>query len=83
MLEVWLRKVCKFAFGVQDDRKPELIPYKEYEIYLTPRQEGVYDVGIYKYGRSVNQVRDIHLSVDEIVKFAKEWIDEYDNFDVE
>lgn len=83
MLEVWLREVCKFAFGVQDERKDELVQYKEYEIYLTPRQEGVYDVGIYKYGRSVNQVIDIHLSVEEIVKFAKEWIDEYDKFNVE
>lgn len=78
-----LGKIVKCAFGVQDDRKPELVQYKEYEIYLTPRQEGVYDVGIYKYGRSVNQVIDIHLSVDEIVKFAKEWIDENDTFNVE
>lgn len=80
MFEVWLRDICKFAFGVKDDRKNELVQYKEYEIYLTPRQEGVYDVGIYKYGRSVNQVIDIHLSVDEIVRFAKEWIDENDGY---
>lgn len=80
MLEVWLRHICKFAFGVHDDRKDELVQYKEYEIYLTPRQLGVYDVGIYKYGRSVNQVVDIHLPVEEIVKFAKEWIDENEQY---
>lgn len=83
MLEVWLRETCKFAFGVQDDRKEELVQYNEYEIYLTPRQEGVWDVGIYKYNTSVNQVIDIRLSRDEIVKFAKEWIDENDKFNVE
>ena len=82
-LESVFGKVVKVAFGVADERKDELVQYKEYEIYLTPRQEGVYDVGIYKYGRSVNQVIDIHLSVEEIVKFAKEWIDEYDAFNVE
>ncbi len=82
-LESVFGKVVKVAFGVKDDRKEELVQYKEYEIYLAPRQEGVYDVGIYKYGRSVNQVMDIHLSVDEIVKFAKEWVDEYDKFNVE
>lgn len=71
-----LGKIVKCAFGASDDRKEELVQYKEYEIYLTPRQEGVYDVGIYKYGRSVNQVKDIRLSRDEIVKFACEWIDE-------
>lgn len=80
MVETWLREICKFAFGVKDDRKQELVQYKEYEIYLTPRQEGVYDVGIYKEGRSVNQVRDIRLSKDKIVKFAKEWIDENDKY---
>lgn len=80
MLEVWLRDICKFAFGVKDERKPELVQYSEYEIYLTPRQEGVYDVDIYKYGRSVNQVIDIRLSKDEIVKLAKEWVDENDKY---
>lgn len=80
MLEVWLRKICHLAFGVEDDRKEVFEQYKEYEIYLTPRQEGVYDVGIYKKGRLVNQVRDIHLSVDEIVGFAKEWIEENEKY---
>jgi len=82
-LENALGNIVKCAFGVKDNRKEELVQYKEYEIYVTPRQEGIYDVGIYKYGRSVNQVIDIHLSVEEIIKFACEWIDEYDAFNVE
>lgn len=82
-LDEFIGRVVKLVNSVKDTRKNELVQYKEYEIYLTPRQEGIYDVGIYKYGRSVHQVIDIHLPVDEIVRFAKEWIDEYDEFNVE
>ena len=71
-----LGKIVKCAFGVSEDRKEELVQYKEYEIYLTPRQECAYEVGIYKYGRSVNQVTEVNLSRDEIVRLACEWIDE-------
>jgi hypothetical protein len=82
MFEVWLGKIVKYAFGVKDDRKQELVQYKEYEIYLTPRQEGVYDVGIYKYGRSVNQVIEVSLTRDHIIRFAKEWIDENEQWNI-
>lgn len=71
-----LDKIVKCAFGVQEDRKEELVQYKEYEIYLTPRQEDAYEVGVYRYGRSVNQVTEVNLSRDEIVRLACEWIDE-------
>lgn len=79
-LDEFIGKVVKLFNGVEDTRESELVQYKEYEIYLIPRQEGIYDVGIYKYGRSVNQVIDIHLSADEIVTFAKEWIDENEEY---
>jgi hypothetical protein len=76
MFEVWLGKIVKCAFGVKDDREEYFEQYKEYEIYLVPRQEGVWDCSIYNYRKQVKRAEDIHLSKDEIVKLAKEWIDE-------
>lgn len=71
-----LGKIFKCAFVVQEDREEELVQYKEYEIYLTPRQERIYEVSIYKYGKSVNQVTEVNLSRDEVIRLACEWIDE-------
>ena len=81
-LDEFISKVVKLTHGAKEERDFELVQYKEYEIYLTPRQEGVYEVGIYKYGRSVNQIVDVSLTRDEIVKLAKEWIDENEQWNI-
>lgn len=76
MLENWLGKIVKCAFGVQDDREPELVQYKEYEIYLTPRQEGVYDYYVHKYGKEVRRLEDVsEFSKDKALKIIKDWVD--------
>jgi len=75
-LDEFISKVAKLTHGAKEERDFDLVQYDEYEIYLVPRQEGVWDCSIYNYGKEVKKVEDIHLSKDEIVKLAKEWIDE-------
>lgn len=75
-LDEFLNKVVKLAHGVTDMREEYFFQYREYEIYLTPRQEDTYDCSVYNLGKEVKRVKDIRLSKDKIVELAKEWIDE-------
>lgn len=80
-LDEFIGRVVKLVNGVEDTRESELIQHKEYEIYLTPRQEGRYDYYVHKYGKEIRRLQDIsEFSKDLALKAIKEWIDEqYDS----
>jgi hypothetical protein len=76
MLKAWLNHL----FGNTEEDKPQSVYHKGYEIYLVPMwkpsSEKYYFVQINKEGKEVSRGVEDDLSLVDIIKVYKVWLDE-------